>query len=410
MKIHFTILLLFIPTFLFAQHNLVPNAGFEEHQGTCVSLWEHAQPPYYHYTSLITPHSGKYSMGLCIWKYDPTEYFQIKLNEKLEKGLSYELEMYARYDPKIKDCLNDDVTELGCYFSDTAIYQKNKTQLYSKPQIVIPLNKNILWAEKRGSFTAKGDENYLIIGKFFDLKDRMRDTATMRLREMQIQILDNLESERDTKINEVVANINSKYETNSIDFDKVKDKEEKETKLSEYRDNALKSGFEIRKAIASIEKQYAYDIAGLKVENYCRIRINIDDISLKKVGQRKIKAFKDTIIVGEVFRLKNIFFETDESKLLDKSFIELDKLYLKLKHHESFKIEISGHTDNIGSDAHNLHLSEMRSKAVVNYLISKGIDKARMTHNGFGSSKPVASNSTEEGRAENRRVEFKVKK
>jgi len=410
MKLYLTILLSFITPFLFAQLNLIPNAGFEEHQGTCVSQWEHAQPPYYHYTSLITSHTGKYSMGLCIWKYDPTEYFQIKLNERLEKGQNYELEMYVKYDPKIKDCLNDDVTEMGCYFSDTTIFQKNKTQLYSKPQIVIPLNRNVLWVEKSGSFTANGDENYLIIGKFFDIKDRLRDTATMHLREIQIQILDNLESERDNKINEVVANVNSKYETNFIDFDKIKDKEEREIKLNEYRANALKSGFEIRKAIESIEKKYAYDIAGLKVENYCRIRINIDDISLKKVNPKKSKAFKDTIIIGEVFRLNNIFFKTDESRLLDKSFKELDKLYLKLKDNESFKIVISGHTDSTGGNEHNQHLSEMRSKAVVNYLIYKGIGKARMTYIGFGSLKPLVSNCTEEGRAENRRVEFKVTK
>jgi outer membrane protein OmpA-like peptidoglycan-associated protein len=72
------------------------------------------------------------------------------------------------------------------------------------------------------------------------------------------------------------------------------------------------------------------------------------------------------------------------------------------------KIRINGYTDNIGSDADNLTLSENRAKAVVDYLVSKGVDNKRLTSKGFGETQPVADNSTEEGRALNRRTEFIV--
>jgi len=71
-------------------------------------------------------------------------------------------------------------------------------------------------------------------------------------------------------------------------------------------------------------------------------------------------------------------------------------------------VEISGHTDNTGSEEHNLSLSENRAKAVCDYLIAKGIKKERLLYKGFGSSKAIADNETEEGKALNRRTEFRV--
>ena len=72
------------------------------------------------------------------------------------------------------------------------------------------------------------------------------------------------------------------------------------------------------------------------------------------------------------------------------------------------KIEISGHTDKTGSEVINAKLSTDRARAVVEYLIQKGIDKSRLTYQGLGSTMPIADNATPEGRAKNRRVEFKI--
>ncbi len=109
-------------------------------------------------------------------------------------------------------------------------------------------------------------------------------------------------------------------------------------------------------------------------------------------------------------RINNIFFDFNESKLKSESYLELDRLYNFLKDNPEIKVEISGHTDNVGSDSYNITLSDARANAVNDYLVSKGINTSRIISKGYGKSNPVASNDTEEGRQLNRRVEFKILK
>lgn len=112
--------------------------------------------------------------------------------------------------------------------------------------------------------------------------------------------------------------------------------------------------------------------------------------------------------VGQVIVLENIFFDFDKSVLLPQSFVELHKLINILEEYPNMTIELSGHTDSKGSDKYNLKLSKQRAEAVYNYLVEKGIDEKRLTHKGFGANQPIADNSTDAGRAKNRRVEFKI--
>jgi len=114
------------------------------------------------------------------------------------------------------------------------------------------------------------------------------------------------------------------------------------------------------------------------------------------------------IEAGSKIVLNNIFFNTGSADLQPASAIELEKLVLLLQENQTLRIEISGHTDNIGKDADNLTLSNNRAKAVVNFLIQKGIAPARLSSKGFGATQPIAHNDTEEGRAQNRRTELKV--
>jgi len=106
--------------------------------------------------------------------------------------------------------------------------------------------------------------------------------------------------------------------------------------------------------------------------------------------------------------LKNVFFDVNKSALKPSSQVELDKLVQLLNENPQLNIEISGHTDNVGKPADNLKLSIERAKAVVDYLISKNIDAKRLNAKGFGESNPIAPNTTEEGKAQNRRTEMKV--
>lgn len=106
--------------------------------------------------------------------------------------------------------------------------------------------------------------------------------------------------------------------------------------------------------------------------------------------------------------LKNIFFDTKMFELKPESTTELDKVVQLLKDNPTLKIEISGHTDNVGKADDNIKLSDNRAQSVVKYLVTKGIKPERLLFKGYGASKPVAPNTSEEGRAKNRRTELKV--
>ncbi len=117
---------------------------------------------------------------------------------------------------------------------------------------------------------------------------------------------------------------------------------------------------------------------------------------------------KELLKVGESFILRNIYFDFDKATLRPQSIEELDHLYQFLVNNPTAIVEISAHTDRIGSYEYNINLSKRRAQAVVDYLINKGIDSKRLIAKGYGFTKPVATNSTEEGRQLNRRVEFKI--
>ena len=106
--------------------------------------------------------------------------------------------------------------------------------------------------------------------------------------------------------------------------------------------------------------------------------------------------------------LRNVFFETGSAALKPASRVELDQLVRLLKENEQLRIQINGHTDDVGSNADNLQLSEDRAKAVYDYLTAAGIEASRLRYKGYGETQPIAGNDTSEGRRQNRRTEFVV--
>ncbi len=137
-----------------------------------------------------------------------------------------------------------------------------------------------------------------------------------------------------------------------------------------------------------------------------------ENFSLKDLSDTinfyNIDIYMKPIKIGEKIVLKNIFFETDSYKIKEKSFAELDKLVSFLRLNPTIKIEIGGHTDNVGTKKHNDELSENRAKSVKEYLVNKEIKADRISYKGYGFSQPIASNKTKQGRSQNRRTEFKV--
>ncbi|QEC53262.1 outer membrane protein OmpA-like peptidoglycan-associated protein [Anseongella ginsenosidimutans] len=120
------------------------------------------------------------------------------------------------------------------------------------------------------------------------------------------------------------------------------------------------------------------------------------DVPLKKIAK------------GEKIVLQNVFFETDSYKLKPESYAELDKIIEFMKQNPRVVIELSGHTDDVGTGEHNQQLSENRAKAAYAYLVRGILQPERFVYKGYGESQPLAENTTEEGRAKNRRTELKI--
>jgi len=111
---------------------------------------------------------------------------------------------------------------------------------------------------------------------------------------------------------------------------------------------------------------------------------------------------------GDTLVLRGVNFKTGSALLTDQATQVLDQVADALNGRKDVKVEIAGHTDNVGKPSYNLALSQKRAEAVRQYLIGKGVDAARLSARGYGATQPIADNGTEQGRAENRRVELKI--
>ncbi len=107
-------------------------------------------------------------------------------------------------------------------------------------------------------------------------------------------------------------------------------------------------------------------------------------------------------------RVNNIFFDFNKWDLKPASYFELNRLVRFLETNPEIAIVIAAHTDNVGTEEYNIDLSKKRAGSVLEYLVGKGIDPGRLESIGYGESRPEVPNDTEENRARNRRVEFRI--
>lgn len=137
------------------------------------------------------------------------------------------------------------------------------------------------------------------------------------------------------------------------------------------------------------------------------ITVGADDTARYVWRDITLVSYEQMVQDSTPVQLNNIFFRTGSAELLPASYAELDRLAGVVKHVEEH-VEILGHTDNTGTDEGNMRLSRERAEAVRRYLIDHGCSAQKITATGYGSTKPVADNNTAEGRALNRRVEFRL--
>ncbi|MGE5107782.1 MAG: OmpA family protein, partial [Sphingobacteriales bacterium] len=154
-----------------------------------------------------------------------------------------------------------------------------------------------------------------------------------------------------------------------------------------------------------VGKDYAFNVNRkgylFYSDNFSLSKNPVDSVYTKDIPLQPIELNANIV-------LKNIFFDTKKFDLKPESMVELDKVVQLMKDNPNIKILISGHTDNVGKPQDNLVLSNARAKSAINYLLYKGIRIERLQWKGFGSTKPVADNKTEAGRAQNRRTELTV--
>ncbi len=143
-------------------------------------------------------------------------------------------------------------------------------------------------------------------------------------------------------------------------------------------------------------------------KNFFSVSDNLDLTTLKEYTEIEKDLYLSPIDKGETIRLNNIFFEVNKAEIKEESYPELDRLVKIMKENPQMKIEIAGHTDDTGSDEYNLRLSQKRADAVAEYLKEKSIASDRVLAKGYGETRPVKPNTSEENRAYNRRVEFKI--
>jgi outer membrane protein OmpA-like peptidoglycan-associated protein len=149
-----------------------------------------------------------------------------------------------------------------------------------------------------------------------------------------------------------------------------------------------------------------YEVNVKNPKGYAYYNTTVDLSSGQQAKKLEVKLMP--LNVETNFAMKDITFETNSAELNASSYGELDRAVILLKDNPELKIEISAHTDDIGSDAFNLKLSDKRAKSVVDYMVEKGVVKLRLVPKGYGESKPLVPNTNEESRAKNRRVMLRI--
>jgi len=183
----------------------------------------------------------------------------------------------------------------------------------------------------------------------------------------------------------------------TIEIKNVKTKEVKKVKVdSKTGDYAFAMVMKADYTMVVKKKDYTY------VTKYISQKDAKFDVPVKvDVQMQQVK-------VGKSYDLEDVYFSINSAELNNRSKRVIDGFYEFLKDNPSIKVEVQGHTDNVGNDKFNLELSRDRAKSVYNYIMEKGISAQQISSKGYGETKPIASNATEDGRSKNRRTVFVI--
>jgi OmpA-OmpF porin, OOP family len=222
------------------------------------------------------------------------------------------------------------------------------------------------------------------LGAYFSVSEIKRTTDEVLVREAQVKATDVVAAPNGKWV-KVSGYFAAKYEAEFILIGNFQ--EDEQTQSVVYRDDCYNYAY-----------YYIDDVLVKKVPPFLPVPIKDDDLT------------RQTLTPGKTIALKNIYFEFDRDELMPRSYVELNKLLKIMQEHPKMAIEIVGHTDSMGDDDYNLDLSRRRAKSVVAFLTQHKIPAARLRASGQGEQHPIATNDTDEGRAQNRRVEITILK
>lgn len=350
------------------------------------------------------------------------EYLQGELKKPLVKGKMYCVTF--RY--KLASGSRFAIDQIGLYFSKDKIYVKTKEELKLKPQLKEPvgifLNNTKKWGTFCKVYKATGGEKYLEIGNFNSYENTnyvgiaksptghsSTPYAYYYFDLVEVKELSNCDVCQCVPHNLEVAVVDSFYTGGYNPMTGEIDKKVNDGKIR----IAVQGGTKPYKVVWN-NGASDLDLQNLGAGNYkytvsdafnC-IREGGVNFEPPKVKKSKVVDDLFSIKEGSAIVLDNIFFETGKTELLPKSFESLNSVAKFIIDRSIKKIEISGHTDNVGNPTYNQKLSEGRAKAVVDYLVSQGVNPDVLQYKGYGQTRPIDTNKTPEGRAKNRRVEF----
>jgi outer membrane protein OmpA-like peptidoglycan-associated protein len=339
------------------------------------------------------------------------EYIAAELVDTLQAGVKYcvkfkfKLSSYSRYA----------IEDFGAYLSKKIIRTENDGYLDVKPQIKNPkehwLDNKIDWGEFCGTYVAQGGESQIILGNFASddstdvVETDISDVFPRRVKDYAYYYIDNIEIRalRDCYVctcsqeNTVEAIIEPKHVSVYGSDDGAADL------MIQYGEQPLTYLWSNGATTESISDLYAgYYYVEVADANKCKYSF---DVTI----QQPDSVFSN--VVANVPKiLKSVYFVFDKEDFVQNSYKQLTDLLNYLNYYPDIEIRILGHTDERGKGNYNQDLSEKRAKAVVDYLISKGIDKKRLSYVGYGETRPISDNNTDEGRQKNRRVEFEIVK
>jgi outer membrane protein OmpA-like peptidoglycan-associated protein len=168
--------------------------------------------------------------------------------------------------------------------------------------------------------------------------------------------------------------------------------------------------FNINQPFAEILNRFVSTMTSLYTATYqSNAELIPDSIEVEiSLARNRLKARRRFAVldIGRKLIVNNILFSTNQHTIQAQSLPELDYLVRLMKARPTLKVKIEGHTDNVGSEAHNMKLSYLRAEAVRQYMVKRGIARDRLYTIGYGATRPTASNDGEEGRQLNRRTEF----